>query len=111
MALSNIYLGEEEMAKEDMEIAKEKGYQIDSEISLLELAKAYLKREKYQELIKIYQKLIAIKPENPKYYIALAVFYKETGQIEEAKKEALKILELFPEYKEEVEEFLKTLSK
>jgi O-antigen ligase/tetratricopeptide (TPR) repeat protein len=111
MALINVYLGEEEMAKKNMEIAKEKGYQIDSEISLLELAKAYLKREKYQELIKIYQKLIAIKPKNPKYHIALAVFYKESGQIEEAKKEALKILELFPEYKKEAEEFLKTLSK
>jgi tetratricopeptide (TPR) repeat protein len=111
MALINVYLGEEETAKENMEIAKEKGYQIDSEISLLELAKAYLKRENYQELIKIYQKLIAIKPKNPKYYIALAVFYKESGQIEEAKKEALKILELFPEYKKEAEEFLKNIGK
>jgi tetratricopeptide (TPR) repeat protein len=63
MALSNIYLGEKEMAKENMEIAKERGYPIESKISLLELIRAYTK----------------------------------VGNFEEAKKETLKILELFPE--------------
>jgi len=109
MGLANIYLDEEEVAKKNIKIAGEKGYQIDSELSLLELAKVYLKKENYQELITIYQELIKIEPKNPKYYIALAVFYKETGQFENAKKEALKILELFPEYREEVEVFLKSL--
>jgi len=109
MGLSDIYLGEFEKGKENVEIAREKGYPINSELSLLELAKAYLKNEDYLELTKIYQELIKIKPENPKYYISLAVFYKEAGEFEEAKKEALKILELFPEYEEEVELFLKEL--
>jgi len=39
----------------------------------------------------------------------LAFIYKELGQIEEAKKTALKIIELFPDHQKEAEEFLKTL--
>jgi len=109
MALTNIYLGESKKAKRNIEIAGEKGYPINSEISLLEMARGHLFNENYSELIQIYQELIKIKPENPKYYIALAVFYKETGQIEKAKKEALKTIELFPAYKEEIDKFLKEL--
>lgn len=75
MALSNIYLREYEKAKENIKIAEEKGYPINSEISLLELIRAY----------------------------------KEVGNFEEAKKEALKILELWPEYEESVKSFLKEL--
>ena len=109
MGLSNIYLGEFKTGKENIEIARKKGYPINSELSLLEMAKTYIQTENYPELIKIYQKLIKIKPENPKYHIGLAVFYKEIGEFEKAKKEAIKILELFPEYEEEVKLFLKEL--
>jgi len=107
MAVTNTYLDESKKAKENMEIARQKGYQINSEISLLELARAYFQSKNYEEMITIYQKLIGIKPDNPNYYLALLVSYKETGQSEDAKKEALKIIELFPSYKDAVENFLK----
>jgi len=75
MGLSEIYLGEYERAKENIEIAEKKGYPVNSKISLLELIRAYIK----------------------------------VGNFEEAKKQALKILELFPEYEEEIKLFLKKL--
>ena len=74
MALTNIYLSEKEMAKENIEIAREKGYSINSEISLLEMASAYFKSENYSELINIYHELIKI---NPAYEEKLKPFLKE----------------------------------
>jgi len=74
MALTNIYLGENEKAKENLEIARQNGYPINSELSLLELARAYFKSENYSELIKIYHELIKI---NPAYEEKLKPFLKE----------------------------------
>jgi len=75
MALTNIYLGENEKAKENLEIARQNGYPINSELSLLELARAYFKSENYSELIKIYHELIKI---NPAYEEKLKPFLKES---------------------------------
>jgi len=74
MALTNIYLGENEKAKENLEIARQNGYPINSELSLLELARAYFKSENYSELIKIYHELIKI---NTAYEEKLKPFLKE----------------------------------
>jgi tetratricopeptide (TPR) repeat protein/O-antigen ligase len=108
MAIATTYSGEFEKAKENITIAGEKGYAINSEVSLLELARAYLQNKNYEEMIKIYQKLIEIKPDNPNYYLALAFTYKENGEFEKAKKEALKLIDL-PPYKDEINKFLKEL--
>ena len=89
---------------------KEKRYPINSETSLLQLVNAYLKTENYQKLTETYQKLVKLKPKNIQYHISLAVCYKELGDFEKAKKEALKVLELVPESKEAVEEFLQEIS-
>jgi tetratricopeptide (TPR) repeat protein len=74
MALTNIYLGENEKAKKNIEIAGEKGYPTNSEISLLELSRAYFKSENYSELTKIYHELIKI---NPAYEEKLKPLLKE----------------------------------
>jgi len=107
--LSEIYLDEQEQAQKDINSASQKGYSINSKASLLQLAKAYGDTKNYQELVKIYQKIIDIEPSNAQYHASLAFCYKELGDLEKAKKEALKVLELRPEAREEVEEFLKTL--
>jgi tetratricopeptide (TPR) repeat protein len=109
MGLANVYLSEFETAKENIKTAEKNGYPINSEISLLELARAYFQSKNYEEVIKIYQKLIGIKPDNPNYYLALAFTYKERGDFETAKKEALTIIELFPAYKDEINKFLEEL--
>jgi len=109
LSLSNLYLGEKNKAKENIEIASQKGYSINSKPSLLQLAKVYGELKDYQELVKIYPKIIAKDPANAQYHASLAFVYKELGDIENARAEALKVLELMPEAKEDVEKFLREL--
>jgi len=117
-ALSDILLNEFDMVQKDLKMAKENKFDADSKISLSRLLKAYilniqnLKEQSpkyYQPLIDIYQKLILFEPKNFQYHASLAYVYKMTNNYEEAKKEALKVLELSPESEKNVKEFLKTL--
>lgn len=109
LGIANIFSGKIEEAKENIAQAKDLGYPINSEFSLLQLTKAYAQIKDCQELIPIYQKLIEIKPGVAQYHASLATCYKEIDEIKKAREEALKVLELMPETKAEVEEFLKGL--
>ena len=108
-ALSNIYLGNLRQAKIDLKTAENKRYDVWSKSSLLQLFEAYLETENYEELIPIHQELIKLEPDNSQYYTSLAYNYKMVKDYKNAEKIAKKILELFPELKDEVNEFLKTL--
>ena len=116
-ALSNIYIGNLEQAKQDLKIAQEKGYNLESEKYLLQLLKPYIKLAKdskkvehYQILAEIYEKLIKINPKNFQYHASLAYVYKTLGKYEKAREQALIVLELSPESRVNVEKFLKDLS-
>ncbi len=63
----------------------------------------------YNNLILDYKYLIEKDPNNFQHHASLAFAYKNIGDYENAKKEALKVLELSPESKQNTEEFLKTL--
>jgi len=89
--LSNIYLEEIEQAEKNLKIATEKGHDPNSEKSLSQLAKAYLKliRETgnlkyYEKSADIYQKLVLIKPDNRQYQNFLACAYRMLGEYEKA---------------------------
>jgi len=107
--LSYVYLNDLEKADYYIQIATEKGYTIDSIKSWMQLTQAYIEIKNYPRLVEAYSELIKLEPDNAQYYASLAFVYKELGQIEEAKKQALKIIELFPDHQKEAEEFLKTL--
>jgi len=109
MALTNIYLENEKEAEEYLELAKEKRYPINTEISFLELVNAYIPSKNYQKLVEAYKNLLKRSPDKVQYHISLAVCYKELGDFENARKSALKVLELSPEDKESVEAFLQEL--
>jgi len=109
MGLTNIYLGENEKAKENIDIARINGYPVYSESSLMALAKVYVDTLNYQKAIAIYWDLIKAKPREPIYHLYLALIYREIGDFENAKKEASIVLILAPESREEIEAFLKTL--
>lgn len=109
MGLINISLTEDKKAQENINIAGEKGYPIYSKDSFLQLAKVYAETKNYQKLIGTYQELIKIRPSEPRYHSSLATVYKELGQFEKARQEALIVLELAPELREEVETFLREL--
>jgi len=106
--LSEIYLKENENAQEDIQKASQKSYSIDNEVSLLQLAKIYADLKDYENLVEIYQKLIAIN-NNIQYHASLASTYKELGEYDKARQEALKILEIAPESKSDVDQFLEGL--
>ena len=76
----------------------------------MKLAKVYVETENYQKLLEIYQELIEIKPANPEYHASLAIVYRELDDLENAKKEIKKALELAPELEKKVEEFLRSLT-
>ena len=54
-------------------------------------------------------KVIILDPTNPQYRATLAFLYKELGEFEKAREQALEVLRLAPENKGQVEEFLRTL--
>ena len=107
--LSHAYLNDLEKSDYYLEIATEKRYPVNSKKSWLELTQAYIEIKNYPGLAETYLKLIKLEPDNAQHYASLAFVYKESKQTEEAKKTALKIIELFPEYKAQTEEFLETL--
>ena len=107
--IAQIYTGEMEEARENILIAKQKGYPINSEKSLLELADAHSKDENYAELEKIYILLTKHSPENFQYHASLSYVYKMRGKIEKAKAQALRVLEISPELEKDINEFIKSL--
>ena len=111
MGLTQGYLKNFEGLNYYANIAQTKGYDTQSENAFLQLTKVYAQTQNYQDLVKTLTKLISINPNNPQYHASLAAAYQKIGDLEMAKKEALKVLELQPEAKGEVEEFLKSLSE
>ena len=109
LAVSEIYLKNADDAKKYIQMASDKGYSIGAEVSLDELARAYGYALDYQNLVSIYEKLIAINPNVAQYHSSMAVSYAKLGRYNEARQEALKTLQLSPESKQNVDAFLKTL--
>lgn len=107
--LAQINLKETVEAKDDIVRAKEEGYNTETIEALSQLVTAYAKIEDYASLIEVYKKLINLDQSNFQYYASLAFNYKMTGNYQEARETAQKVIELSPESKESVEEFLKTL--
>jgi tetratricopeptide (TPR) repeat protein len=63
----------------------------------------------YKELVSVYKYLIEKNPGNFQYHASLAFAYKLTGDYANARKEAMIVLQLSPESKPNIEEFLETL--
>ena len=109
LALLNIYLKDEKSTQKNLEAAFSRRYDINSKESLDQLADAYGYISDYKNLVPIFSKLITINPNVAQYHSSLAFFYRELGQYADAKQEALKVLQLSPESKPNVDAFLKTL--
>jgi len=107
--LSEIYLGENIKAGEDMETAEKNSYPINSKEALVQLAKVYANLKNYNDLTVVYKELINLEPSNVQYRASLAFIYKEMGEYEKARKEALGILKIMPDAKEDVDKFLEEL--
>jgi len=108
-ALAELTVRNLEQGEKYLTLAEMRRYDSGSFISISQLEKAHSIAGSYQELVVVYQKLIALKPEEPQYHASLAFTYRELGKFKEARSEAMKVLELQPEAKDMVQEFLKTL--
>ncbi len=120
-ALAHIYLGELEQADENIAISIKMKYNINSGKSLVQLQQAYIKAletiedikdkiECYQRLADVYERLIIhVNPENFQYHASLAYIYRELGEYDKAREQAMIVLELSPESRQNIEDFLKTL--
>lgn len=109
LGLSEIVLGDEKNSSEHIKIAIAKGFPRDTLSSYSQLALVYTKTKNYGKLVSVYESLISLDPQNIQHHATLAFIYKETGEYKKAREEALKILELAPEAKDDINLFLKTL--
>jgi len=99
MALTEGYSGNIEGFGYFSKIAEEKGHNIGSEEALKQLVDMYIRVENYEKIAENYQKLIGItenKQQKAQLHASLAAAYVELGQIDNARKEAQKILDLIP---------------
>lgn len=118
-ALSDILLGNLTEAKENMETAKQKQFSVYSSSEYLsQTLTVYLMAiknlkvvdiEYYKSLAEIYSGLTVAYPKNSQYHASLSYVYKTIGEYEKAGEEAIKVFELQPENKAEVEKFIKSL--
>lgn len=109
LGLAEIYLKNNNVAENNIKIANEKGYAVDSEVSLVELANSYNYNNDYKNLATIFKKLTIINPNAVQYHSSLAAVYAELGRYNEARQEAMKVLQLSPASKQNVDAFLRTL--
>ncbi len=105
--ISKAALGED--GEEMIEKAKKAGYDTDSVNSLNALLSSYISAKRYEKTVPIYKKLIEKDPEEMQYRSSLATVYREIGEYQKAREEALKILEISPGSILIIEEFLQTL--
>lgn len=109
LGLSQIYLKDITNAQKNIQLAADKKYNTDSAASLGQLSNAYGAIQDYQDLVIIYEKLVLENPNVAQYHSSLAFFYKALGEYSKARAEAMIVLQLSPESKENVEAFLATL--
>ena len=109
LGLSEILLNDEKNGEQNIELAKQKGYNYDSKTSYSQLAIAYTSAKNYRKLVPIYNSLMRLDWQNIQYRAVLAAVYKELGEYKKARETALEIIEIAPEAKDDVNAFLKTL--
>ena len=109
LAISNIYTKNMAEADRNIKIADSKIYNTDHQTRLTELVNAYEYILDYQNLAATFEKLIELNPNIAQYHSSLAFVYFKLGKFEEARQEAMIVLKLSPESKQNVDDFLKTL--
>jgi tetratricopeptide (TPR) repeat protein len=108
-ALSEIYLKNYNAADEDIRLAEKYLFRVTAQSSLFDLVNAYADVQNYKKTIETYQKLIIWDDNRPEYHSSIAFAYYKMGEYAKAREQALLFLELMPQAKDEVNNFLKTL--
>ncbi len=107
--LAQEYAGDPKTSERLLALAVAKGYNENTQASLNQLINVYIASKNYTKLVQAYEKLSALKPNDVQIHASLATAYKMTGLLQKAREEALKVLQLDPTTKAEVEQFLQSL--
>ncbi|MDO8633280.1 MAG: O-antigen ligase family protein [Candidatus Wildermuthbacteria bacterium] len=107
--LAHEFLGRDNEFRINTKIALGLGYNADKDFyALSNILQAYAETKDLGGVAKTYEKIIALRP-SPQFYASLAFTYRELGEYAKARETALKVIELDPSTKAEVDEFLRTL--
>ena len=107
MALNKGYQKDYEGFKKFSMLAEENGLIIESQEFLQELVNMYIRNNDYNGLAEVYPNLITVTPdplEKAQLHASLAATYKELGDIQKAREEVLKILDIIPLLPKELQE-------
>ncbi len=96
LGLAQIYLKDNIDAKKNIQTAGDKGYAINSEQNLIQIANAYGSFPDYQNLAPIFEKLILINQTNIQYHSYLSLIYTKLGEYDKAKQEENIVSQLSP---------------
>jgi tetratricopeptide (TPR) repeat protein len=116
-ALADLGLKNKSEYEKYLALAKDNGFDTGSDESLKSIIMIYIQLtaknpsdlDSYKEMAKIYKQLSNTFSNNYQYHASLAFVYRALGDYADARIEAQKVLELSPESKQNVEDFLKTL--
>jgi len=108
-AVVYIYQKEYAKASESIAMAQSRGFDTHSLSSLYQLISAYNAVGNFEALATIYEQLVATNPNAPQFHSSLAIVYRTLGKYDKARAQALELLRLIPEAKDEIDAFIKTL--
>jgi len=97
LALSQIYLNDTAHARENIQYANDRGFNVDSQERLVEIANAYGVIHDYKNLIVVFEELASLNPTVAEYHTWLAQFYEKLGRYADAQKEAQLASQLSPQ--------------
>ncbi len=108
-ALTETYMNDLTQSQKDLNSAYQHGLTKDNTDVLSKFANAYAITKNYAKLLQTYETLVQLDPNNTQFHSSLAATYKELGQLQKARAEALKVLQLDPSTKDSVNAFLQSL--
>lgn len=103
-------LGNEDLGAELISRALATDFQ-GSESDYLKMITVFYRRGDYNKLVLLYQKIIALNPNNPQYHASIAVAYAKINKIDEAVREARIAAKLSPEFEAEARRFVESLGR
>ncbi len=103
-------LGNEDLGTELISKALATDFQ-GSESDYLKMITVFYKRGDYNKLVLLYQKIIALSPNNPQYHASIAVAYAKLNKIDEAVQEARIAAKLSPTFEAEARRFVQSLGR
>ncbi|MBI5765967.1 hypothetical protein HZA71_01940, partial [Candidatus Falkowbacteria bacterium] len=108
MALINI--GEAGLAKQHLDLMDKNNINYHSEIYLNQLADSAVYFKDYDLVKSFYSELVSIYPDNPQYYMSLALAYAYLKDNEMAIQTAKDLLKLGSQYKDSVDSFIREVN-